>query len=139
MTVRYRVELSEAERAELRGLIAGGKAAVRRVKRAQILLAADAGRHDTPDRMQLPLTGIRVLDLTVYQHGPHRRSSRASAHGERRHHDRRRTGAHPAARAALGEHTEEILLEVGHSWDEIAALRAEGVVGPKPSAAEADA
>jgi len=46
MTVRYRVELSEAERAELRGLIAGGKAAVRRVKRAQILLAADAGRGD---------------------------------------------------------------------------------------------
>jgi transposase len=46
MTVRYGVELSEAERAELRGLIAGGKAAVRRVKRAQILLAADAGRCD---------------------------------------------------------------------------------------------
>lgn len=46
MTVRYGVELSEAERAELRALIAGGKAAVRRVKRAQILLAADAGRCD---------------------------------------------------------------------------------------------
>ena len=37
MNVRYRVDLSEAERVELRGLIAGGKAAVRRVKRAQIL------------------------------------------------------------------------------------------------------
>ena len=46
MTVRYGVELNEAERAELRGLIAGGKAVVRRVKRAQILLAADAGRCD---------------------------------------------------------------------------------------------
>ena len=45
-TVRYGVELSEAERAELRRLIAGGKAAARRVKRAQILLAADAGRCD---------------------------------------------------------------------------------------------
>jgi len=46
MNVRYRVELSEAEWVELRGLIAGGKAAVRRVKRAQILLAAAAGRCD---------------------------------------------------------------------------------------------
>jgi len=40
------VELSEEERSELRALVAGGKAAVRRVKRAQILLAADAGRSD---------------------------------------------------------------------------------------------
>ncbi len=46
MNVRYRVELSEAERVGLRGLIAGGKVAVRRVKQAQILLAADAGRTD---------------------------------------------------------------------------------------------
>jgi transposase len=46
MNIRYRVELSEEERCELRSLVAGGKAAVRRVKRAQILLAADAGRSD---------------------------------------------------------------------------------------------
>lgn len=46
MHIRYRVELSEAERVELRGLIAGGNVAVRRVKRAQILLAADAGLSD---------------------------------------------------------------------------------------------
>lgn len=46
MNVRYWVELSETEQVELRRLIAGGKTAVRRVKRAQILLAADAGLHD---------------------------------------------------------------------------------------------
>ncbi len=46
MNIRYIVDLSEAERTELQALIGGGKAAVRVVKRAQILLAADAGRRD---------------------------------------------------------------------------------------------
>ncbi len=46
MNVRYRVTLDEVERAELRTLIAGGKSAVRKVKRAQVLLAADAGQTD---------------------------------------------------------------------------------------------
>src|ERR1700747_2319698 len=43
MNVRYRVDLSQAEREELSTLLAGGKRAVRKLKRAQILLAADAG------------------------------------------------------------------------------------------------
>jgi crotonobetainyl-CoA:carnitine CoA-transferase CaiB-like acyl-CoA transferase len=30
-----------------------------------------------------------------------------------------------------GEHTEEVLLQAGYSWDEIATLRDEGVIGPK--------
>ncbi len=30
----------------------------------------------------------------------------------------------------LGEHTEAVLLEAGFTWDDIAALRADGVVGP---------
>lgn len=46
MNVRYRVKLTEAERDELTQLIAGGTAPVRRVKRAQILLAANARRSD---------------------------------------------------------------------------------------------
>jgi transposase len=46
MNVRYRVTLTEVERQELKTLIAGGKAAVRRVKRAQILLGADRGQTD---------------------------------------------------------------------------------------------
>jgi hypothetical protein len=43
MNIRYRVELSEAERAQLTALLSGGKHAARKLKRAQILLAADAG------------------------------------------------------------------------------------------------
>ena len=43
MNIRYRVELSQTERAELTALVSGGKHAARKLKRAQILLAADAG------------------------------------------------------------------------------------------------
>jgi len=46
MNVRYRVELSQSERAELMHLMSGGKQAARKLKRAQILLAADAGVSD---------------------------------------------------------------------------------------------
>src|SRR3954471_5836217 len=46
MNVRYRVELSQAERDELATMLSGGKHAARKLKRAQILLAADAGRSD---------------------------------------------------------------------------------------------
>ena len=46
MTVRYRVDLSEAERTELQSLTGGGRQPVRKIKRAQILLAANAGHSD---------------------------------------------------------------------------------------------
>jgi len=62
MNVRYRVELSQAERDELRVLLGGGKAAVRKVKRAQILLAADAGAGD-----EEIATNVGVGSSTVYR------------------------------------------------------------------------
>jgi len=46
MHVRYRVELDESERQQLEALVAGGTRGVRRVKRAQILLAAADGASD---------------------------------------------------------------------------------------------
>jgi transposase len=46
MNVRYRVDLSQIERTELRALLSSGKHASRKLKRAQILLAADAGAGD---------------------------------------------------------------------------------------------
>jgi transposase len=46
MNVRYRVELSQSERAELMQLLSGGTHAARKLKRAQVLLAADSGSSD---------------------------------------------------------------------------------------------
>lgn len=46
MNVRYRVELSQIERDELTAMLGGGKHAARKLKRAQILLAAEAGSSD---------------------------------------------------------------------------------------------
>src|SRR3972149_2425087 len=57
MNVRYRVELSQAERAELTGLLSGGKHAARKLKRAQILLAVDAGASDEDIAMGVAVGG----------------------------------------------------------------------------------
>ena len=46
MNVRYRVTLTQYERDELGALLSGGKHSARKLKRAQILLAADAGIAD---------------------------------------------------------------------------------------------
>ncbi len=46
MNIRYRVELSQSERNELTTLLSGGKHPARKLKRAQILLAADASFSD---------------------------------------------------------------------------------------------
>ena len=46
MNIRYRVDLSDIERTHLTALLNGGKHAARKIKRAQILLAADAGVSD---------------------------------------------------------------------------------------------
>ena len=62
MNVRYRVELSQTERTELMALLSGGKHAVRKLKRAQILLAADAGASDDDIA-----TGVSVGGSTVYR------------------------------------------------------------------------
>src|SRR4051812_19606259 len=46
MHIRYRVKLNESERAQLEAMVGGGRHAVRRVKRAQILFGADRGVSD---------------------------------------------------------------------------------------------
>ena len=60
MNVRYRVELSQAEREQLTGLLSGGKQPARRLKRAQILLAADAGASDEEIAVSVSVGGSTV-------------------------------------------------------------------------------
>jgi transposase len=62
MNVVYRVELSQTEREELKGLLSAGKHAARKLKRAQILLAADAGASDDDIA-----TSVGVGGSTVYR------------------------------------------------------------------------
>jgi len=62
MTIRYRVDLSEAEHAQLAALLNGGKHPARKIKRAQILLAADAGAND-----EVIAQMISVGESTVYR------------------------------------------------------------------------
>jgi len=65
MNIRYHIELSEAERGELAALVGGGKHYARKIKRAQILLAADSGLSDK-DRA-LIVAAVAVGGSTVYR------------------------------------------------------------------------
>jgi len=62
MNVRYRVELTQAEREELTVLLSGGKHAARKLKRAQVLLAAEAGVDD-----ETIAATVQVSGSTVYR------------------------------------------------------------------------
>ncbi len=62
MNIRYRVDLDEAERMQLTSMLSGGKHAARKLKRAQILLAADAGVSD-----EAIARSVSVGSSTVYR------------------------------------------------------------------------
>ena len=62
MNLRYRVELDQSEREALAALLNGGKHAARKLKRAQILLAAHAGQDDA----SIAAT-VSVGESTVYR------------------------------------------------------------------------
>jgi hypothetical protein len=62
MNIRYRVTLTSEEHHHLQALTSGGHGAVRRIKRAQILLAADVR---TPDEMIARTVGVGTS--TVYR------------------------------------------------------------------------
>jgi transposase len=62
MNVRYRIELNQAEREQLTEMLRGGHHAARKVKRAQILLAADSGATDAAIA-----ASVGVGESTVYR------------------------------------------------------------------------
>lgn len=62
MNVRYRVTLEAQEREELEAMVRGGKVSARRLKRAQILLAADRGSTD-----EVIAANVAVGTSTVYR------------------------------------------------------------------------
>src|SRR3954452_41992 len=62
MNIPYRGDLNEAEHAQLAALLNGGSHAVRKIKRAQILLAADAGASD-----EAIASSVSVGVSTVYR------------------------------------------------------------------------
>jgi len=60
MNARYRVELNQREREQLTALLSGGKRGARKLKRAQILLAADAGASDEEIARSIGVGGSTV-------------------------------------------------------------------------------
>jgi transposase len=60
MNVRYRVELDQCERDQLTALLSGGKRGARKLKRAQILLAADRGASDEEVARSIGVGGSTV-------------------------------------------------------------------------------
>jgi transposase len=60
MNVRYRVELTQYERNELLALLRGGKHPTRKLKRAQVLLAADAGASDEDIAVSVGVSGSTI-------------------------------------------------------------------------------
>src|SRR5437764_8275859 len=60
MNVRYRVELNQAERSELTAMLSGGKRSARKLKRAQILLAAEADCSDEEIARTVAVSGSTV-------------------------------------------------------------------------------
>ncbi len=60
MNIRYRVELSQSERCELRSFLSSGTHPARKLKRAQVLLAADAGASDAEIAARVVVGGSTV-------------------------------------------------------------------------------
>ena len=60
MNLRYRVDLNQSERDQLTALLSGGKHPARKLERARILLAADAGVSDVEIAARVVVGGSTV-------------------------------------------------------------------------------
>jgi hypothetical protein len=62
MNIKFRVELSQSERDQLDALLSGGRHATRKIKRAQILVAANDGLSD-----EVIAATLKVSGSTIYR------------------------------------------------------------------------
>src|ERR1700731_3230108 len=62
MNIKFRVELSQSERDQLDALLSGGRHATRKIKRAQILVAANDGLSD-----EVIAATLKVSGPTIYR------------------------------------------------------------------------
>src|SRR5271156_5995525 len=60
MNIKFRVELSQSERDQLDALLSGGRHAARKIKRTQILLAANDGVSDETIAATLKVSGSTI-------------------------------------------------------------------------------
>jgi hypothetical protein len=60
MNIRYQLNLTEAEQRELTALVSTGQRSARKIKRAQILLAADRGLSDEAIASAVAASGSTV-------------------------------------------------------------------------------
>jgi hypothetical protein len=60
MNIRYRVDLTAEEREELKQMLSAGNCAARKLKRAQILLAADSGASDEEIERTIGASGSTI-------------------------------------------------------------------------------
>ena len=106
MNVRYRVELSQIKRDELVVMLGDGKHAARKLKRAQILLAADGGCRDEEIARTVSVSLTTTLPEAVIRYSP-RRATRPGI------------WAHPDAARFLASSSHKTLFEfVAHSLDQ---------------------
>jgi len=60
LNIKFRVDLSQSERDQLDALLSGGRHATRKIKRAQILVAANDGLSDEAIAATLKVSGSTI-------------------------------------------------------------------------------
>ena len=124
MNIRYRVESSQTERAGLIGLLAGGKHAVRKLKRAQILWAADAGVDDETIAKSVGVGGSTVYRTKRrFVEGNLEAALNESAPGRRNSRKERRFWSRPPAPPRQGRKRWTLELLAGESSSSMTACR----------------
>ena len=109
MTKKYHVNLTSGEREQLQGLLHKGKLSVRKVKRAQILLAADSGKidEDIAQMLQVHINTVERVRKRFVEGGVDQALSEGNRPGGKSKLDGKGEGKFEGKRWARGEGKEE--------------------------------